>query len=294
METNMIHMETSFGTYNEKEMLRSSVSAWRTNAIEVPILDRHFADINPVLFGEEQVLYPTDLQYTMRDCYLLHYVLSGKGFFETPRGGYNVTTGQLFIIHPMEKVRYFPDTADPWHYIWLGITGTQAERLLALPDVLPLADGELFLSMRRCKEMTQDRELFLVARCADLFCHLFRADMHSTRRDYIQYAVHYIGQHYMEQISVEKLANELHIDRHYLTKLFRSECHTSTKAYITKVKMEKARRFLLAGAPVSEAAHYVGFNDILHFSKQYKKFWGESPSATRCVGDPEVVEAQDL
>lgn len=274
-------MDTSFVRYNENETLETSPFAWRKNSIEVPILDRHFSDINPVLFGEEQVVYPTDLQYRMRDCYLLHYVLTGKGYFETPRGEYTVTAGQLFLIRPMEKVRYFPDTADPWHYIWLGITGTQAERLLTLPDVLPLDDADLFLSMRRCQSYRENRELYLAARCADLFCHLFQEDHAQDRHDYVQYAIHYIGQHYMEQISVETLAKELHIDRHYLTKLFQNECHTSTKAYITQVKMEKARRFLLAGAPVSDAAHYVGYTDILHFSKQYKKFWGEAPSLTR-------------
>lgn len=285
METKNSPVEPYFAPFDENKPVQTSDHAWRINAIEVPIVDRHFVDINPVLFGEEQVLYPTDLEYTMRDCYLLHYVLSGTGYFETPRSMYTVQAGQCFIIHPMEKIRYFPEVTDPWHYIWLGITGNMAERLLTLPDVLPLDQPELFLSMWRCQEKSQNRELYLAARCADLFCHLFPEEPSRQRSDYIQYAVYYIGQHYREQISVEKLAQELHIDRHYLTRLFQEECHISTKAYITQVKMEKAKRFLQAGAPVSDAARYVGFHDMLHFSKMYRKFWGESPSSMRAGGN---------
>lgn len=269
-----MHYEDSVTQFN-------STDAWRGNVVEMPIIDRGFQDINPVLFGEEQANRSSSFGYNMRDCFLMHYVISGCGVFQCPRGEYQVQAGQCFIIHPMERVLYAPDKDDPWRYIWLGVTGSVAQRLIALPDVVDIDEPQLFLSMRRCREFTADRELFLAARCADLFCRLFQYQQTRERSQYIQYAVHYIGEHYMEQISVEELANALHIDRHYLTKLFQSEFQTSTKEYITRVKMEKARRFLTAGATVSEAAGYVGYFDVLHFSKTYKKHYGEAPSVTR-------------
>ena len=52
---------------------------------------------------------------TRRNVYIIHYVLSGKGYFN----GNEVKAGQGFLIRPNELEHYYPDEKDPWKYIWI-------------------------------------------------------------------------------------------------------------------------------------------------------------------------------
>ena len=261
--------------------------AWKVNAFEVHLIDRGFTDINPVLFGSES-LEPDPNRYTadvIRDCFLMHYVSYGHGTFISPRGTFPVRAGQCFIIRPMEKVSYFPDPLDPWRYIWLGITGKMAERLAELPDVVDISDASLFMSMEKCRAYTSERELFLAGRCSLLFAELFdrRGDDDDQRQmgDQIKYILNFIRQHYMETLTIGQISEEMHLDRHYLSKLFHRDVGMTMKDYLTDVRMNRAKAFLESGYLVTETAVLCGYHDAFNFSRMYKRFFGESPSDTR-------------
>lgn len=264
-----------------------SSTAWKVNAFEVHLIDRGFIDINPVLFGSES-LEPYPARRTVdviRDCFLMHYVSFGRGTFISPRGTFSVRAGQCFIIRPMEKVSYYPDLAEPWRYIWLGITGKLAERLAELPDVVDVSDTSLFMSMEKCRTYTSERELFLVGRCSLLFAELFdKREGDSYQRqmgDQIKYVLNFIKQHYMEPLTIGQISDEMHLDRHYLSKLFHREVGMTMKDYLTEVRMNRAKVFLESGYLVAETAVLCGYNDAFNFSRMYKRFFGESPSDTR-------------
>ena len=52
----------------------------------------------------------------MRDHYLLHYVVSGKGTYTLNGSSYPVHAGQVFLVWPNTLVRYCADESDPWEY----------------------------------------------------------------------------------------------------------------------------------------------------------------------------------
>ena len=60
--------------------------------------------------------------------------------------------------------------------------------------------------------------------------------------------------------------------------MFRAEYGISVKEYITKIKLENAKRLLSAGFSVTKTAEMTGYADVFNFSKMYKKHFGESPS----------------
>ena len=47
-----------------------------------------------------------------RNDYIVHYVLSGKGYFN----GNSVTAGHGFLITPGMLEDYYPDEKDPWEF----------------------------------------------------------------------------------------------------------------------------------------------------------------------------------
>ena len=51
---------------------------------------------------------------SVRRKYIIHYVLSGKGYFN----GNMVKKEQGFLIVPGMHQEYYPDESDPWSFLW--------------------------------------------------------------------------------------------------------------------------------------------------------------------------------
>ena len=76
----------------------------------------------------------------IRDHYLIHLVVSGKGVFEVGGRTYEVVPGDLFFARPSQLIRYTADEAQPWEYSWVGFNGaspTSLQRSCLSPTLLP-------------------------------------------------------------------------------------------------------------------------------------------------------------
>ena len=73
----------------------------------------------------------------MRDHYLIHYVVSGRGTFTAAGRAFPVRAGEVFLVWPNVVVSYEADTESPWEYYWLGFSGPDAAALLARTDLRP-------------------------------------------------------------------------------------------------------------------------------------------------------------
>ena len=62
----------------------------------------------------------------IRDHYLIHLVLSGKGVFEVSGRTWEVSAGDLFFARPSQLIRYTADEQQPWEYSWVGFNGACA------------------------------------------------------------------------------------------------------------------------------------------------------------------------
>lgn len=68
----------------------------------------------------------------------------------------------------------------------------------------------------------------------------------------------------------------------YVNRLFRKQTGLSIKQYGTKVKMERALHLMAeTSVNVTQAALTLGYSDVYYFSKQFKQYFGVSPSAYR-------------
>lgn len=96
----------------------------------------------------------------------------------------------------------------------------------------------------------------------------------------------YLEVHYAEKISLDQIAENMYLSPFYISKIFKSEIGESPIHYLIRVRMEKAKQFLESGTDlaVSEIAEQVGYEDVYHFSKLFKKTYGISPSKIRKKG----------
>ena len=85
-----------------------------------------------------------------------------------------------------------------------------------------------------------------------------------------------------EEISLNILAEEFHLSSQYISQLFKNEIGVNFLAYLTNIRMEKAKKLLISTAlPISEISEQSGYGDYRVFTKAFKKSEGSTPSQYR-------------
>ena len=92
----------------------------------------------------------------------------------------------------------------------------------------------------------------------------------------------YLQEHLSEEMSLSVLAEEFHLNPQYISQLFRNEIGVNFLAYLTSIRMEKAKKLLLSTSlSVTEVADQSGYGDYRVFTKVFKKSEGITPSQYR-------------
>ena len=242
-----------------------------------------------------------------RDCYLIHFVLEGHGFYEYRGERIHLEKGQSFLIYPDENVYYQADLASPWKYCWIGFHGVLAEKAVeemgfsreypvcTFPDVETIeknvagiigsggsGTGNL---LRRGEQF-----LHLIANLLDqgeeqdsvLLPDARGAQMRLGSQAYTARAVHYLENHFREKVRIQRLAQEIGISRSYLTQQFKDTIGMSPRELLINIRMEHAVEYLeKTNDPIQLVALECGYDDALAFSKAFKARFGMSPTRFR-------------
>jgi AraC-like DNA-binding protein len=88
----------------------------------------------------------------------------------------------------------------------------------------------------------------------------------------------YLGEHLLEELSLEQVSRRFNISKNYLNILFRQAIGTTVNQYIRIKRLTLARQEILNGCGVEEAAYKAGFNNYSNFYRAYKAFFGDMPS----------------
>lgn len=92
----------------------------------------------------------------------------------------------------------------------------------------------------------------------------------------------YMQEHLSEDMSLSILADKFHLNPQYISQLFKSEIGVGFLAYLTNIRMEKAKKLLISTSmAVAEVAEQSGYGDYRVFSKGFKKVEGVTPSQFR-------------
>ena len=234
----------------------------------------------------------------VREHYVMHYCLSGRGVFRVQDASYEIGPGEGFLIRPGELVSHQADSAEPWTHIWVGFAGAKAADCLKdcglnrESHTYRCAHGR---ELEVCVEnMTSfdtagaGNKLMLLGQLYTFLGWVAQSAQTQTRRgreaglEYVKLAEEYIRSHYQEDLTVTKLARYVGLNRSYLTTVFQNTVHESPQQYLMRFRMERAARMLQAGElAVAEIARSCGYPDPLTFSKAFKRTMGDTPSQYR-------------
>lgn len=99
---------------------------------------------------------------------------------------------------------------------------------------------------------------------------------------YVEYAKRQMADRIHQPITMEGLAERLHISRKYLSALFVRYEGVPPKQYLNRLRLERAAELLSSTSySITDVACSVGFPDVLMFSRFFHTHTGMSPTEYR-------------
>ncbi|MEG0075873.1 MAG: helix-turn-helix domain-containing protein [Eubacterium sp.] len=116
------------------------------------------------------------------------------------------------------------------------------------------------------------------AKITDHFTKNIFNNIYSGDSYLINQAIEHTKTNYMNKITLQKLANYLHVSDSYLSKLFKAETGISFTQYINEIRINRSKELLQnTNMSIVEVALFVGYEDQSYFTKVFKKIVGITP-----------------
>ena len=245
----------------------------------------------------------------VRNHYLFHYVISGRGFLDADvKKGvtrrYDLEAGQGFLISPGQVTTYSAHRDQPWKYVWLEFDGLRAAEYLeeaGLSASQPIYRPE----SAACARQVQDIMLYITEHPKASALHLTGylclfldalIQTSSVRRGprevrlqdfYIQEAVSYMELNYRRELTVEEIANACQLNRSYFSKLFKKKKGCPPQEFLIRLRLSRAAELLrTTKVSIGDISVSCGYPNQLHFSRAFKQRYGVSPREWRVQGRP--------
>lgn len=109
---------------------------------------------------------------------------------------------------------------------------------------------------------------------------------HTEEDTLINRVKQYMLEHYAENLSLSKIAQEHYLNPSYLSQLFKSKTGENISHFLEEIRIKKAGELLSSlSVSVSDVAFLVGYNDARYFSRVFKKNTGMLPSVYQEMND---------
>ena len=221
--------------------------------------------------------------------YIMHFIFDGKGKFNNDE----VKKGDIYILPPNKKHVIVHDAKRPMTLGWIGLSGKELElmlNILHLPDETNITLSEkqlkhiedIFFDTIYKPHPDEEMPFFLFGRFFNILskARIFYNPIIHNNNAHVDHALSYINTYYDKDISVEDVANHVHLSVSRLRSLFTEELGYSPQEAIIQKRMATAKALLLSENPpnIQTLAIMCGYNDPSAFSRRFKKEYGMSPS----------------
>ncbi|MED4957916.1 MULTISPECIES: response regulator transcription factor [Paenibacillus] len=89
----------------------------------------------------------------------------------------------------------------------------------------------------------------------------------------------YIEERFTDDLSLEEVADYVHLNAHYFSKIFKQEYGETFIDFVTRLRIDKAISLIKAGnLTLKEVSFEVGYKDPNYFSRVFKKIMGVPPT----------------
>lgn len=273
------------------------------------------ADFNPIfLFSWQGPRLFSDEEHT-HEYIELSLVLEGNAYWKVDGKEYKLTRGDLLLMNPGIRHQGIYRKDNQYKEFILGFTQVHFRNMK--PNVIDFGEDKRIYSIKdkyltkmeqvcfsieeESKGSNPGRYFMIKTYLMQLILLLYRnetgdcdkessknqggrTDFDDVHKNYVvDQMIAYLNEHYMEKISLDQIAKNMYLSTFYISKIFKAETGNTPINYLIEKRMEKAKELLESNekVPIQTIASAVGYDDVYHFSKSFKKSFGTPPSTYR-------------
>lgn len=121
------------------------------------------------------------------------------------------------------------------------------------------------------------------------FSLALKRQQHRSDQAVIEQAKRYIRDNYTRDITLTRVASEVHLSPAYLSRIFKQKTGTCFSEYLTRYRLEQAKKLLLnTDKTIDEIAYAVGYGNNSYFTAVFRKFEHQTPSEFRAREKPDA------
>ena len=251
----------------------------------------------------------SNVNYHCHDFLSLIYILSGTCTYNISGVPHIVKKGDLIVFNPNVYHGKILPAGSEIHEFQVGfehfhIKGLSPNHFLEdhVSPIINVVNYENEL-LKFCSDVVSEQsknqpalELALKSLGMKLFSILFNATIESStlkekgilnlesydKTTIVNTVLEFINENYMYSLSLDVISQKMYLSPVYISKIFKESTGDSPINYLIKLRLSKAKELLENGdQAVNKVSIAVGYVDVYHFSKLFKKYYGCPPSKLR-------------
>lgn len=255
---------------------------------------------SPIVISVYRILADENYYHRQDDDELMNHPKNTIAFIRCTDGiGELTLKGKKIELHTNEYVFVkFHDIAEYksksgiWGYRWVNFCSDNADNGFELNKIYYLSltekEDQLFRSLIGYKPSEIKNSGYL---CSLFTSYFYYVTLESnagkngdanTSKKLIDEICAFIHQKIYSKITVDDISKFFNLSSRRLHQIFTSELNISPKKYIVKKKMAEGYKLLVqTPAPINKIAYMLCFSSPYHFTNEFKKTFGQSPTEVR-------------
>ncbi|SCP99647.1 AraC family transcriptional regulator [Anaerobium acetethylicum] len=129
---------------------------------------------------------------------------------------------------------------------------------------------------------SMDKLCYCLQQSIDYFIESMFYQVPHQNKKIVQKSIAYMAKHYSENITLEEIADTVHLNPSYFSTLFKNSTGTSFKEYLTGIRIEESKNLLEnTNYSIIEIAIATGFANHSYFANVFRKYTGMTPKNYR-------------
>ena len=150
----------------------------------------------------------------------------------------------------------------------------------ATSDSVLKVNNQFLMSLQSITDL--DDLCYKLQETIDVFTDCMFNYIPSKGNEITKKAIRYISQNFSRSLTLDKVAEHVHLNSAYFSTLFKQSTGSSFKEYLNMVRIEESKRLLSnTDYSIIDISLATGFEDQSYFSKVFKKYTGLTPKQYR-------------
>ena len=166
--------------------------------------------------------------------------------------------------------------------------GSEVEEVREIISSTPLSERlqQNLLKLLDTLEQPMDRQILSPSLQREIFYEVLKGPQGPLLRNSvlnhaganrIAPVVHYIEEHFHQPLDIEQISRFAGMSSSSLHEHFKQVTSMSPMQFVKSLRLHSARTLLLNGNQASEASYRVGYSSPSQFSREFKRFFGDTP-----------------